>query len=177
MKCFIKVLLAAIMMVVVVKVGSVQSVYAEGTENTEKSYENVISANPVGLIFGVANVEWEHKIRPDLSIAPAGLFASYGDWTMYGVGVTAKKYHLPTAPRGLWYGGNVNIAQVSWDGLGSDTNSTTGFGIGGWVGHKWIYQNGFTIEPSAGLQYYSAGDAAISGVGFGLGLQIGMALK
>lgn len=152
----------------------------------ETSPENVVSVNPIGFAFGVANVEWEKRLQPDLSIAPSLLYAGYGDWSIYGIGVTAKKYAEATAPKGWWYGGNAGILQVSWTetelyytgfipNWREVTKSTMGFSIGAVTGYKWLYEGGFTVEPSVGLSYYSAGEAAINGVGVGLGLQVGKA--
>lgn len=154
--------------------------------SAETSPENVVSINPVGFAFGVANVEWEKKLQPDLSIAPSLLYAGYGDWNLYGIGVTAKKYVEATAPKGWWYGGNAGILQVSWKeteltgtwpnwSTKETTKSITGVSIGAVTGYKWLYEGGFTLEPSVGLSYYSAGEADIAGVGFGLGLQVGKA--
>lgn len=140
--------------------------------------ENVVSINPLGFIVGVADVEWERVLRDDLAVAGSILYAGDDWWSIFGIGAGVKRYHRALAPEGFWYGGTFSILHASWEvpvWPRPRRESIVGFSIGGGIGYKWIFENNMTIEPSASLSFFSAGEADIAGVVPGLGLRVGFA--
>ena len=150
----------------------------------EGEFGSVISVNPIGLLLGVANAEYEKVWKPNLSLVGQALFAfsSSGgwSWTLLGGGVGVKRYLNPSAPEKLWFGGNASIQYVSAK-YGGERDSSIFFGATGLVGYKWVFGEGFTVEPFVGLGI-SIGSLSIggesvplAGVGPAVGISLGYA--
>jgi len=172
----------AILVMFILLIGGTQMVSSQEAR-AEGEFGSVISVNPIGLLLGVANVEYEKVWKPNMSLVGQGLFAfrssGHWKWSIFGGGVGIKRYLNPTAPEKLWFGGNASLQYVSAEYWG-DKDSSIFFGLTGLAGYKWIFGQ-FTVEPSIGL-LMSIGSLSIagqsipiSGVGGALGLSLGYA--
>lgn len=67
--------------------------------------EKVISVDPLGMLFGVINAEYEQKLSPNQSVTLSGslLMQSIGAWKMTGfsAGLGTRRYTRESAPEGF----------------------------------------------------------------------------
>ena len=153
---------------------------------------NVIKVNPLGALFGSANVAYEKALNEKSSfvIAPSfGTFKSGGfKYTTYGLGAEYRFYFTGTAPKGTYVapGIGVNFGTAKFTNSDGGTDSKTNItGISGKavIGHQWIWSSGFVLDLNGGIQYTSlkfkdktgdfAGAVAFSGILPALGLSLG----
>jgi len=142
------------------------------------SYSNAITVDPLSLlILRVLNVQYEFKTAPQQSGAVRALIVpSYSDYNAFGVGGTYR-----------FYLGNSRAIQRFSLGPALDLyffrnsvldRTATIASIAAEANYKWIFDD-FVLEPNASLRFYIAGDqgvgSAFSGVGIGLGVNIGYA--
>jgi len=163
-------------------------------EVEKKEITQVVSVNPLGLIYGTGNIAYEKALKPDLGVEGEVLLASQKmadwEWKAFGVAVTAKKYTEPTAPLKFWYGGGIGILPISakytyfdWtEGkTKTETASSIFFSLSGNAGYKWLLGESFTVEGSLGIGYYMgsltvAGETLpFGGLVPGIGLSLGYA--
>lgn len=140
-----------------------------------------ITVNPLGLFWGVLNVQYEFYYEKNNSISVRGNFVGYeiGSFsnTAFGVGSTYRWYHNKKPVVGLWYGPSADL--LIWSAkekarLSTNTYQSLFLGLGGDVGYKWNF-NQFGVEVFGGLRYYFGhianldfgGAALIAGVSLG----------
>ncbi len=169
----------AILVIFILLTGGIQIVSAQEAR-AEGEFGSVISANPIGLLFGIANAQYEKVWKSNMSLIGQALFgfrtSGRWRWSIFGGGVGIKRYLHPTAPGELWFGGNASLQYVSAEYWG-DKDSSIFLGLTGLAGYKWIFGQ-FTVEPSLGLGI-SIGSLSIRGksVPFaGLGAAVGFNL-
>ena len=133
-------------------------VRADSAPVTDKT--NLISANPLPLIWGEFDLNGEHKMNEKSSITAAFSywslsFANYS-WTAIGVGGGYRMYFSPVAPDGFYWEPRVDVATVSLKidysilGLGTATGSGIVFSPGAVVGRQWVWEGGFFIDLAIG---------------------------
>jgi hypothetical protein len=159
--------------------------YAQQTEN----YDNAITANPLGLAFGLLNAQYEFQLGSANSVlirgnywTPGGLFSG---WSAYGFGGSYRWYmdafKQGTTPiSGFSFGPAVSVDFWSWDdedvfGIDTDYDGGATFRIGAEANYKWVW-GGFALEPGINLMFAIAD---IEGLGtispFGILFNIGYA--
>ncbi len=98
-----KILLCMVMLVMLFSV----AVFAE-EEPKQVLPKQVLSVNPLGLAFGIFNVEYESVISDSSTWAVKGLYWNYetGDWSWsaLGAGGRYRGYFSPKAPAGGYWG-------------------------------------------------------------------------
>jgi hypothetical protein len=167
-------------------------------QEVEKTdWNGVISVNPLGLVIGAANVNYEHVLSPGSAIVVNGDFGkiSSGDWswTTLGGGLAFKKYTKQHAPRGVYLGGGANVLHISADYETYDisdiwnierkkvSDSSVFFSVSGMVGYQWIISGAFAIDLAGGLSYYAGklellgSEIPLQGLGPYLGFSLGYA--
>jgi hypothetical protein len=157
--------------------------------------QNIITANPVGLMFGYFNANYEKAIGKDNGLGfSAGVnFYSLSGWSWFGLNVGAQYdwFFQHHALNGWFAGPNVGISMESFSydytdpfTLQTTKSTATGFGvgIGGHGGYRWIWPGGFTLDVTAEITYTIASavtlngsTAAFGGMGFGPGVNLGYA--
>lgn len=156
------------------------------------SKPNVIKLNPLGALFGSANVAYEKALNEKTSvvIAPSfGMIKSGGfKYTTVGIGAEYRLYFTGSAPRGTYVAPGAGItfgtAKVeSGDGSADSKTNISGITAKAVIGHQWIWNSGFVLDLNGGIQYVSlkfkdksgafAGQSAFSGLLPALGLSIG----
>ncbi len=169
----------AILVIFLLLIGATQILSAQEAR-AEEGFGSVISVNPFGLLFGIANAEYEKVWKPNMSLVGQALF-SFGssgrwEWSTFGGGVGIKRYLNPSAPEKLWFGGNASLQYISAEYWG-DRGSGVFFGLMGLAGYKWIFGQ-FTVEPSFGLLIsigsLSIGGRSYPGAGMGAGVGLGL---
>lgn len=124
----------------------------------QRRYSQSISANPIGLAFGVLNATYEQKLDPVNTFTINGYYWAITDWNAFGIGGSYRWYlkiiddnkHII---EGLSVGPLVAIGFWSWKGssLYKDYGGVS-FAIGGELAYKWIF-DGFVVEPMINLTF------------------------
>jgi len=132
----------------------------------EQSKTTVIKINPLGLLFGSANIAYEKAINAKSSflIAP-----QYGGFKLGGVkyssfgGGAQYRFYLSdskSAPAGFWAGPGVSFSSgkvkygQDYDNDGKEDESKfTAFGGNAMIGNQWIFKSGFVIDLGGGISY------------------------
>lgn len=132
------------------------------TKGFAQDYEHSIKINPLGAIFGAANLAYEKTLSENTSvlIAPSfGMLKLSGfKYTTYGLGAEYRFYisknHV--APEGMYVapGAGFSFGQAKYED-DHDKTKTTGFNIKGVLGYQWIWESGFTLDLNGGIQYTS----------------------
>ena len=156
--------------------------------------ENVVKVNPLGLIFGSAELSYERALNDKSSVELAVAYSrsdvtfGFGDEvkaTGFGAEGKYKLYFSSSkeAPRG-WYAAPVLTYASASAESGSSKGDLSYFGGGAIAGYQWVFgggDSGFALDLNLGAQYISAstsGDissASIDGVLPRLGLALGYA--
>jgi hypothetical protein len=156
----------------------------------------VIKVNPLGAIFGSANLAYEKALgegATSILLAPSFGFFKSGTfkYTTYGLGAEYRFYFKKEAPEGTYFAPGVGytFGQAKYeDAFGSGADEKTnvgGFAAKGVFGKQWIWGGGFTLDLNGGIQYINlkfadsqgifANSAAFSGILPALGVSIGYA--
>ena len=148
--------------------------------------KNVVKANPLGLIFGNANISYERALGNHSSIvfAPSFGFLKLNDlkYSTFGLGAEYRFYLSGSkmAPKGTYVAPGVSFQFGKVKSDVSETN-LTGFGGKAVIGRQWVFESGFTLDLQGGIQYTSfsfegdIGASAFKGVLPTLGLGLGYA--
>lgn len=124
---------------------------------------NVIKANPLGLLFGSANVSYERafgeKSAIQINAAFGGLSVGGVKYTNIGGGVDYKYYvsNSKTAPEGFYVSPGVGFYSVKVKEVGGTSVSGSGAIVKAVVGNQWIWNSGFTLDLFGGINYYAGG--------------------
>jgi Protein of unknown function (DUF3575) len=141
---------------------------AMAQKKSDSEYKNVVKVNPLGLLFGAANVSYEHVLSEKSAIQGNVQFGglSFGGvkYTSLGAGADYKFYLSNTkeAPKGFYAAPGVGFNYTSVTD-GTNKYSGTGATIRGIVGNQWVWESGFALDLFGGVNYYLGGE--IKGAG------------
>lgn len=161
--------------------------YAEEKKSAGSSYGSAgtksynLHANPLGLLFGVANLNFDFKLSDNFAL---GVGASYFRYTYLTTSATSIGFSVAGTwfpshdafTTGLFVRPEVGYAFASVTGA-----SASGIAIGANVGYWWFWEGGFNLGLGGGLSYYGVNygnliaGAASSSVGPTLMANIGYA--
>src|SRR5262245_58256074 len=116
--------------------------------------DQTLTVNPLAMVGGSFNGEYERAIGPGMSIfvGPSVAYASANLGTssisMYGLGGTGglRMFFAAEAPKGGWIGPQASLVYISADFGGGDSLSAVGFSIAGLAGYTWIFDSGFVLS-------------------------------
>ncbi|MBA3340295.1 MAG: DUF3575 domain-containing protein [Gemmatimonadaceae bacterium] len=109
-----------------------------GSDQAGMPRVNLISTNPIGIIFEWFNAEVEHAVSPTLSLAVAASRFEF-DETITVVDGIARYYPTARAIRGFSFGGSVGYAGVTNDcSLCENNDDDTAFTVGVRGDYVWI---------------------------------------
>lgn len=128
----------------------------------------VIKANPLGLLLGFATVSYERAITEKSTFQVNGNYGSISifgiGYTQAGAGVDYKFYGLSkkqSAPRGFYVAPGIAFSNITVH-FGDDKSSITSFILRGVLGHQWIWDSGFSLDLFAGFNYYTNGSITLN---------------
>jgi len=151
-----------------------------------QSYSKSISANPIGLAFGLFNATFESRIGANNSFTIGGYYFSFAtNWKAYGFGGSYRWYFdLNDGKRplqGLSAGPAILFGFWSYDhpsydpyGVYSNYDGGTTVAVGGEVAYKWVF-GGFVVEPIFTLNFAVASVSGLTYQPYGLGVNLGYA--
>jgi hypothetical protein len=131
---------------------------------SQNTATKAVTANPIGLAFGLFNAQYEFALNQKNSVAVRANFVGYsiGGYSnsAFGFGGSYRWYVMDSKTIVGWW------AQPS----------ATFFGIGGDGGYKWIWDQ-FALDVSVGARIYMGKISGLSFGGFGpqLGVNLGYA--
>ncbi|HVF40950.1 MAG TPA: hypothetical protein VM939_13705, partial [Gemmatimonadaceae bacterium] len=103
---------------------------------------NLISSNPIGLIFEWFNGEYERAIAPTVSLAVAATRFDFDDANYTAIDGIARYYPSARAIRGFSFGGSVGFVNVTEDEdddcVGCEEFDESAFTIGVRGDYVWI---------------------------------------
>jgi hypothetical protein len=126
---------------------------------------NMLSTNPLGMIFGIFNLEYQKGIGEKDAI---GISAMYWkppliDLSIIGASISYNIYFKSTF-HGFFIKPSVSIGFASWkfttidmtsSSFGTKTEDKTAmdFGLGAIAGYRWLWNGGFSIGLGGGMTY------------------------
>ena len=114
----------------------------ESMDGQSAAYNQVISANPFGLILVPwYNGEYERKVTKKATIGLSGSRLPWGDGSgFYSFNMALRYYPNGKALRGFYLGPRVGVFWVSQeeDGLGTDEDLGPHLGLGFELGYAWL---------------------------------------
>ena len=102
----------------------------------------------------------EFKFRPKVSFAAFGNVGHPG-YLVLGLAGQVRRYLIGDFEHGLNIGGEVNFISGSLQ-TSSLVISTTGLGLGAFVGYKYVARFGVTVDLNAGYEVYGIGRSSSS---------------
>ncbi|WP_103068248.1 DUF3575 domain-containing protein [Aquimarina sediminis] len=143
------------------------------------SQSNIIKANPLGIVFGIANAGYEKTINNNQSITISGTYfkesIDEGDGDVNGFGADAKyNFYFSSsteAPVGFHVGPGIGVLFLS-----DDKDDATVVSFNALAGYQWVLWQSFAIDIFAQYDYIT--DSNFSGVDssyIGIGLSLGYA--
>ena len=144
------------------------SIAAVAQKKSESDFKNVVKVNPLGLLFGTANVSFEHVLTEKSAVQGNLQFGSISflgvKYTNIGAGVDYKFYlsHTKTAPNGFYASPGIGFYSTTIkDGSGSFKGA--GAIIKGVVGNQWAWESGFALDLFGGINYFAGSKITGSG--------------
>lgn len=124
---------------------------------------NTLTANPIGLLVGAFNIEYERAASDNMSwfIGPSyfGASASTGvsDWSLSAFGLEGglRFFFSGRAPEGFFLSPSLAIGVLSLES-GNESASAVSFAIGGMGGYTWIFGDVFDLSIGLGVAHQTA---------------------
>ncbi len=147
-------------------------------------YNKSISADPIGLAFGIFNATYENRLGSSNSFTLFGSYFTFsgGDWVAFGFGGSYRWYLKVgdgnKAIKGLSVGPYASVGFWQWRGSSffNTYSGGTSVALGGEIAYKWIL-NGFVIEPIFRLAFNLSKITGLDYQAYGLGVNLGYAWK
>ena len=122
------------------------------------AHEQIVSANPFGLIFGWFNVEYERVFTPAATWGVSGSMFDWDDFEYRNANLLARYYPQENAPEGVFLGGRMGVYHVASDDA-ADRDATFA-GAGFEIGYTWLLgrRERIAISIGGGANRLFAGD-------------------
>jgi len=124
---------------------------------------NVVKLNPLGLIFGSANLAYEKALNEKSSFLIAPQFGGFKlggvKYSSFGLGAEYRFFlsNTKSAPEGFYAGPGLafNSGKVKYEGFedGDEKVKFSSFGGKVIIGNQWIFDSGFTIDLNGGISF------------------------
>jgi len=121
----------------VVVLGIAGPASAQGAAPVPVPHDQIVSANPFGLIFGWFNAEYERRLTPATTWGVSGSMLDIHDFEYRNANALLRYYPQGAALKGFFLGGRTGVYHVSHDDASSD-NDATAFGAGFEIGYTWL---------------------------------------
>ncbi len=166
-----KSLCAAVLLVIALSFIPTQRADAQARDHS-------ITADPIGLAFGLLNATYEQRVGNANSFTVFGSYWSYSEWTAVGFGGSYRWYFNlndgKTPLEGLSAGPMISVGFWDWGGPFASFDGGTSIAIGGELAYKWIF-NQFVVEPILRLNFNVADINGLDYRAYGLGVNLGYA--
>lgn len=126
----------------------------------------IIKANPVGLVFGIANLGVEFSGRKNQSTSIYALYYSKSDTEGFGIGLEQRFYFNSNELKGFHAGPSIGYLKLN-DNYNDNFDV---FSVGGEIGHQWFINESFTIDIFSGVGFL------VDNIGLNLSLGLGLSL-
>lgn len=136
---------------------------------------NLVSANPIGLLFEWYNGEFEHAVRPTISLAVSGSSWDFDGPTYSSIDGIARYYPSGRALRGFAFGVSVGVVNIDDDCSDClEDGSSATIGVRG--DYTWILgrDQRFSVATGIGAKRLLNNDHGVEGLPIGR-LSIGYA--
>lgn len=135
--------------------------YAQDTRQPV-DHKQIVTANPIGIVFGWFNAEYERKINETTTwgVSASHLTFFDDDFTYSNVSALARYYPQGAALTGFFVGGKMGVHNVSDDSEFRDDENGTFLGLGVDVGYNWLVgkEKKFVISVGMGATRLFGGD-------------------
>lgn len=114
---------------------------------------NLVSTNPIGIVFEWFNGEYERAIASAASVAVAGSHFDFDGFQYTSVDGIFRYYPTERALRGFSFGGSLGFltASANTDCVGCENNSESAFSIGVRGDYVWILGRPQHFAVAAGI--------------------------
>jgi len=151
---------------------SLTAVYAQ---RVVKKYNQSISANPIGLAFGLFNATYEKALSPENSFTVGLMYWGYAGWSAFGLSGSYRWYLFQDTDKmlkGLSFGPLVSLGMWGYE---NDTYSnSTSLSVGCEISYKWVFDS-FVVEPNAQVSFNVLSIDGLTYRPFGIGVNLGYA--
>lgn len=161
---------------------SLQAFAEERKEEKEEWRKNLILINPLGLIFGIFNIEYMRGVLENLAVGGSFSFFSLsaGDVSFSAIGIAPEiaVFFTGKAPEGLNLAGALGLLFASAKSA-EESASVTGFSLPILLRYNWIFgekEVGFGLSVGGGIQFVSlsALGVTVSGISPAISLSLGV---
>jgi hypothetical protein len=156
-----------IAMAILLALPSCSSLIAQETK-TQDLPGNTLTVNPLGLIIGLVDGQYEMRLDPGSSLGIRGTYFGFkiGDWsyTAFGGGAAYRMYPKQTALEGLYWGPTLValMAQIKYDNSYSEGSANWLTIVPGLeLGNQWVWDSGIVLDLGVGISYYTVSAPSI----------------
>ncbi|MBE2189675.1 MAG: DUF3575 domain-containing protein [Candidatus Kapabacteria bacterium] len=138
-------------MTIILMTASVQDLFAQ---RIVKNYNQSIGVNPIGLAFQFFNARYEQQVSAENSFTVDAIYWGPKSWSAFGVGGSYRWYLFQEndkALRGFSFGPTVSIG--FWSSEKNNYPGGTSLGLGADASYKWVFDGGFVVEPTFGVNF------------------------
>ena len=125
-------------------------------------HKQMVTANPIGIVFGWFNAEYERKITESTTwgVSASRLTFFDDDFTYSNGSALLRYYPQGAALTGFFVGGKLGVHNVSDDSEFRDDENGTFLGLGVDVGYNWLVgkEKKFVISVGMGATRLFGGD-------------------
>jgi hypothetical protein len=130
-------------------VGVAAPVFAQGDLPVPVPHNQLVSANPFGLIFGWFNAEYERQLTPATTWGLSGSMLDIGTFEYRNGNALLRYYPQGAALKGFFLGSRAGVYRVAHDDDSVD-NDATFVGAGFELGYTWLMGREQRIGVSLG---------------------------
>jgi hypothetical protein len=130
---------------------------AASGQTLDSEYQNVVTVNPLGLVFGILSVEVERPRTPNSSIGVAASVYSVSSYTNY-LSAEGKYRYYPQgeALHGFSIGGGGGFTAVTqscgaWESMGCESDTFFGLTVGLGLDYQWFMGDDDRFAVAAGI--------------------------
>lgn len=137
-------------------VAAASPVMAQNSDNIQSAIPrvNLVSSNPIGLVFEWFNGEFERAVTPSVSVAAAGSHFDFDGFQYTSIDGIFRYYPTERALRGFSFGGSLGYLTASGDNdctFGCEDDSESAFSLGVRGDYVWLLGRSQHFAVAAGI--------------------------
>jgi hypothetical protein len=134
---------------VVALLGIVAPGFAQGSAPVPVPHEQIVSANPFGLIFGWFNAEYERRLTPATTWGVSGSMLDVDTFEYRTANALLRYYPQGAALKGFFLGARTGVHHVENEEATGDDEATF-VGAGFEIGYTWLMGQDQRVAISIG---------------------------